>query len=531
MTHTEEVVCPVTTMTEIYTGLSAYFKRWIEDESADYKPKVTMQFETRLIGVAPNDVQGAFWELSQQGIFFAAQFIAEQQANHRWKGFYATVNPAPLTDVSKGKLSSKQLTRDEDVKFCYWILVDIDPVRTDAGRKTWNTTEKETEAAVGVAEWCKSLLSSGLPNLQLSIENRTGNGCCLMYPVERLTKLEHQQILNWIANQYAESIGTAAPTVTFDLKVYNPSRVWRIPGTLGRKPGDDVTRPKVKKCITTRSIKLRADEYATLAIGNMGGAYRITGNVEDGIEVKPKPFKPTGKAKETVTPDSESPIPRDIPKPEAPEQLKTRTELPNSEWFARAITYVSKMADSDRNPDYFQRAKWYTETLAKEAPAISGNNGHDRTYAAVIKIVQIFDMLNAQHHWDLIKQYNETGTGDDQWTEKELLHKYSDALKAPQNQHVSAAVTDATTEEKTRKLAKAVRKISDIFDMLDIDDQIYLVCMYSRVAFRDVCNGEAHQLLAEVSSKPRLYESMATRTPAPASLRFKFTVENLGGQR
>ena len=154
MTHTEEVVCPVTTMTEIYTGLSAYFKRWIEDESADYKPTITMQFETRLIGVAPNDVQGAFWELSQQGIFFAAQFIAEQQANHRWKGFYATVNPAPLTDVIKGKLSSKQLTRDEDVKFCYWILVDIDPVRTDAGRKTWNTTEKETEAAVGVAEWC-----------------------------------------------------------------------------------------------------------------------------------------------------------------------------------------------------------------------------------------------------------------------------------------------------------------------------------------------------------------------------------------
>ena len=101
------------------------------------------------------------------------------------------------------------------------------------------------------------------------------------------------------------------------------------------------------------------------------------------------------------------------------------------------------------------------ETLAKEAPAISGNNGHDRTYAAVIKIVQIFDMLNAQHHWDLIKQYNETGTGDEKWTEKELLHKYSDALKAPQNQHVSAAVTDATTEEKTRKLAKAVRKISD----------------------------------------------------------------------
>lgn len=530
MTHTEEVVCPVTTMSEIYAGLSAYFQRWIEDESADYKPKVTMQFETRLIGVAPNDVQGAFWELSQQGIFYAAQFIAEQQANQRWKGYYVTVNPGPLTDVIKGKLS-KQLTKDKDVKFCYWVLVDIDPKRTDAGRETWNTTEEESEAAVSVAEWCKSLLSSGLPNLQLSIENRTGNGCCLMYPVERITALEHQQILSWIAKQYAASIGAAAPTVTFDTKVCNPSRVWRIPGTLGRKPGDDVTRPKVKKCITTRSIKLRADEYATLAINNMAGAYRITGNVEDGIEVKPKPFNPSGKGKEQVTENSPSPVPRDIPKPEAPGQLKTITELPNSEWFSRAITYVSKMGESDKNPDYFQRAKWYVETLAAQAPAISGNNGHDRTYAAVIKIVQVFDMLQPLQHWNLIKLYNETGTGDEQWSEAELLHKYNDALKAPHNQHVSAAVTDATTEEKNRKLAKAVKKIVDIFDMLDIDDQIYLVCLYSRVASRDVCNDEAYQLLAEANSKPQLYESMTTRTPTMKSLRFKFTIENLGGQR
>jgi hypothetical protein len=342
-----------------------------------------------------------------------------------------------------------------------------------------------------------------------------------MYPVERLTAQEHKQILIWIANQYAESIGTAAPTVTFDLKVNNTSRIWRIPGTVGRKPGDDITRPKVKKCITTTCIKLRADEYTTLAINNMGGAYRITGNVEDGIGVKPKQFKPTDKPK---------PPPTTLPKSEIPEHLKTKTYLPKSEWFSRGISYVTKMAESDRNPDYFQRAKWYVQTLSAQAPALSGNGGHDRTFAAVIKIVQIFDMLQPQQHWELIKQYNETGTGGEQWTEKELLHKYNDAIKAPQNQHVSASVTDATTEEKDRKLAKAVKKISDIFDMLNIDDQIYLVCLYSKVAFRDVCNEEAYQLLGDADGKPRLHESMTTRPPAP-SLRFKFTIENLGGQR
>ena len=519
MSHTAELLHPVTTMKEIYAGLHAYFKRWIDDESADYKPTVTMQFETRLIGVAPNDVHGAFWELSQQGILYASQFIAEQQANERWKGYYCTINPAPLTDVIKGKLL-KKLTSDTEIKFCYWILVDIDPVRTDAACKTWNTTETETDAAVAVAEWCKNLLATGLPNLQLSIENRTGNGCCLIYPVERITAQEHKQILSWIANQYAESIGTATPTVTFDTKVCNPSRVWRIPGTVGRKPGDDITRPKVKKCITTTCIKLRADEYATLAIGNMGGAYRVTGNVED-LGVKPKQFKPTDKPK---TP------PTVLPKSEIPEHLKTRTELPENEWLSRGISYASKMAESDRNPDYFQRAKWYVETLAAQAPAISGNNGHDRTYAAVIKIVQVFDMLQPQQHWELIKQYNDMGTGGEQWSETELLHKYSDALKAPQNQHVSASVTDATTETKRKKLLRAVKKISDIFDMLDAGNQIYLVCLYSRVAFRDMCNDEAYELLREESSKPRLHESMATRPPAP-SLRFKFTIENLGGQR
>jgi hypothetical protein len=521
MSHTAEVLCPATTMKEIYAGLHAYFQRWIDDESADYKPTVTMQFETRLIGVAPNDVHGAFWELSQQGILYASQFIAEQQANERWKGYYVTVNPAPLTDVIKGKLL-KKLTNDAEVKYCFWILIDIDPIRTDAACETWNTTEEETGNAVAVSEWCKWMLATGLPGIAPTIENRTGNGVCLMYPVERLTAQEHKQILSWIANQYAESIGAAAPTVKFDTKVCNPSRVWRIPGTVGRKPGDDLTRPKVKKCITTTCVKLRADEYTTIAINNMGGAYRITGNVENGIGVKSKPFKPTDKPK---------PQARTLPKVERPELLKTRTELPNREWFSRGITYVTKMAESDRNPDYFQRAKWYVETLAAQAPALSGNGGHDRTFAAVVKIVQIFDMLQPQQHWDLIKQYNETGTGDEKWTEKELLHKYNDAIKAPQNQHVSASVTDATTEEKNRKLAKAVKKISDIFDMLDIDDQIYLVCLYSRVAFRDVCNEEAYQLLGDADGKPRLHESMTTRPPAPSSLRFKFTIENLGGQR
>lgn len=520
MSHTAEVLCPATTMKEIYAGLYAYFQRWIEDKSADHKPTITMQFETRLIGVAPNDVHGAFWEVSQQGIFYAAQFIAEHQANERWKGFYCTINPAPLTDVIKGKLL-KKLTIDAEVKFCYWILVDVDPVRTDTACSTWNTTEPETAAAVAVAEWCKNLLATGLPGITPAIENRTGNGCCLMYPVERLTAQEHKQILVWIANQYAESIGTVAPTVTFDLKVYNPSRVWRIPGTLGRKTGDDITRAKIKKCTTTRSIKLRTDEWRTIAINNMGGAYRITGNVEDGIGIKPKQFKPTDKPK---------PPPPTLPKSEIPRQLKTRTDLPNREWFSRGITYVTKMAESDRNPDYFQRAEWYVQTLAAQAPAISGNNGHDRTFAAVVKIVQIFDMLQPQQHWELIKQYNETGTGGDQWTEKELLHKYNDAIKAPQNQHVSASVTDATTEEKNRKLAKAVKKIADFFDMLDIDDQIYLVCLYSRVAFRDVCNEEAYQLLGDTNGKPRLYESMATRPLAP-SLRLKLAIKNLGGQQ
>ena len=69
MSHTAEVLCPATTMKEIYAGLHAYFQRWIEHDSADHKTTVTMQFETRLIGVAPNDVIGTFWELSQQGIF------------------------------------------------------------------------------------------------------------------------------------------------------------------------------------------------------------------------------------------------------------------------------------------------------------------------------------------------------------------------------------------------------------------------------------------------------------------------------
>jgi hypothetical protein len=72
----------------------------------------------------------------------------------------------------------------------------------------------------------------------------------------------------------------------------------------------------------------------------------------------------------------------------------------------------------------FQRAEKY---MSKIPPAISGQGGHNDTFIACRKLVSTFSDLTESDYWTLLCRWNETCSPP--WSERELKHKLSEALK------------------------------------------------------------------------------------------------------
>ena len=81
------------------------------------------------------------------------------------------------------------------------------------------------------------------------------------------------------------------------------------------------------------------------------------------------------------------------------------------------------LASGDAGTAY-QRARGY---LAHIEGAISGQRGHDRTFRVACVLMIKFGLTLAEA-WPLINEWNEQC--EPPWSEKELLHKLQDALKA-----------------------------------------------------------------------------------------------------
>jgi hypothetical protein len=71
-----------------------------------------------------------------------------------------------------------------------------------------------------------------------------------------------------------------------------------------------------------------------------------------------------------------------------------------------------------------------TGWLSNQKPAISGQKGHDRTFAVACGLVQGFD-LTAEEALPVLEYWNENC--EPPWTEAALMHKLQDADKAESN--------------------------------------------------------------------------------------------------
>ena len=154
-----------------------------------------------------------------------------------YRGAYATVNPVNPDLLARACNRLRGITReattaDTDIVARRWLLVDCDPKRVSGV----SSSDAEHEAAITMACKIRSGLSaSGWPDPFLI---DSGNGAQMMYRID-LPVADGDLVQRCIAG-----IATAGDDkVDVDLTVFNPARIWRIPGTMNCK-GDDVkSRP------------------------------------------------------------------------------------------------------------------------------------------------------------------------------------------------------------------------------------------------------------------------------------------------
>lgn len=80
-------------------------------------------------------------------------------------------------------------------------------------------------------------------------------------------------------------------------------------------------------------------------------------------------------------------------------------------------------SQSDRT-QIIERARRY---LSKIPGAVSGQDGHNQTFVAALKVILGFD-LSREESWNIISEWNQTC--DPPWSDEELWHKIDDVLKS-----------------------------------------------------------------------------------------------------
>ena len=161
---------------------------------------------------------------------------AARLSNAGAKGVYFTPNPVRTSDslgvtnqVSLAKRGS--LTKDTDIATVNWLLIDVDPERK-AGLSA-NRAEKIAAAAV-LADMMAYLTDFGWP---APIVGDSGNGYHLMYRVENADPEVIRRVLD------ALSFLFSTDEAKVDQAVYNPSRIWKVYGSIARKGESTEERP------------------------------------------------------------------------------------------------------------------------------------------------------------------------------------------------------------------------------------------------------------------------------------------------
>ncbi len=154
-----------------------------------------------------------------------------------YAGAYVTINPVSPDLLARAcnrlcQAESESTTADSDIVCRRWLLVDCDAVR----KAKISSTDAEHEASLAKAREIRDGLASlGWPQ---PIMLDSGNGAQMTYRIDLPT--EDEGLVKRIVTELAKASSDA---VKVDLTVYNPARIWRIPGTMNCKGDSIPVRP------------------------------------------------------------------------------------------------------------------------------------------------------------------------------------------------------------------------------------------------------------------------------------------------
>jgi putative DNA primase/helicase len=303
---------------------------------------------------------------------------------------YATVNPVvvDLLARSSNRLKSvKHRTKDEEVAIVRRLYIDADSARPD----DVSASEDELAAALSL----RDRLVECEPELAAAAAwGRSGNGGWVLanlapLPNDQSTYELVKRALAYLASRYGAK-GKASAFV--DVKTCNAARVMCLPGTIKRKGDHRPERPH--RIVTIERAWMATDGSATAP----PPALDLAAWIED----RAPAVQATSVAPGLTLP----PSPPVIASEARGENLPT--------------------GGGDRS-DRVHRAGAY---LARIRPAVSGQGGHDATFAAVRAVVHGFDLTPAEA-WPLIETWN--AACDPPWERGELEHKLNEVETVPSN--------------------------------------------------------------------------------------------------
>ncbi|MBN2641373.1 MAG: AAA family ATPase [Victivallales bacterium] len=153
------------------------------------------------------------------------------------KGIYYTPNPVMPELLARAANRMKDAgrdpsTKDTEILIRRWLLIDCDPVRpsgissTDAEHELAHTMAKKIRDGMASINWSKPIYCD------------SGNGAQLMYRID-LPINDNDLVKRVLASLAMLNDGK----VEVDQSVCNPSRLWRLPGTLNCRGDHTADRP------------------------------------------------------------------------------------------------------------------------------------------------------------------------------------------------------------------------------------------------------------------------------------------------
>jgi hypothetical protein len=155
-----------------------------------------------------------------------------------WKAVYFILNGVDSSLLARAcnrirPAKKNPLTSDGDIIRRRFLPIDTDPVRVSG----ISSTDAEHDAAIERAEYIASDLA--LEGWQAPIYGDSGNGGHAVYAIDLPTDDGGlvQRCLEALDKKYSDDV------VKIDTSVFNPSRVWKVYGSIVRKGDDTPDRP------------------------------------------------------------------------------------------------------------------------------------------------------------------------------------------------------------------------------------------------------------------------------------------------